>query len=362
MIEYRTAGGSATASEGVLNGLVTPFNVWADIGDVKRGGFKERIAPGTFAKTLQERDIVLINSHDTSQPMARTSIRDGVGSLTLTEDSSAGLRAHAIPVDTSYARDVMACADAGVTRGMSFGFEVIKDSWTDANGNPSDALRGTQRTIQEVRLAEVTTTAFPAYDTTELSARDTINAARGRVPGVRAGEVITAADVRVAKAGYADLETCGECGAADQYGAFCSGCGQPMSEPASAAGKFCSSCGGKVAKRSAHVCGEVRAATVCVDCEKPVSADDKECANCGRELDADDSDGRRSEKRAAVKCPNCGTAIASPSNPGPDGDADSDADDQVIDRSTEPAETTRDEGAALYVRELKARFDEFDAL
>lgn len=178
-IEYRTVGGSATAKDGVLVGLVTPFNVWTTIGDVKRGGFKERISPGTFAKTLQERDVVLIDAHDTGKPMARTSIKEGVGALDLREDPSAGLRAQAIPVDTSYARDVMACAGAGVTRGMSFGFETIKDSWTDDEGRASNPQVGTQRTIHEVRLHEVTTTAFPAYATTELAARDSVAAARG---------------------------------------------------------------------------------------------------------------------------------------------------------------------------------------
>lgn len=234
MIEYRTVGGSATASEGVLNGLVTPFNVWTTIGDVKRGGFKERVAPGTFAKTLQERDVVLIDAHDTSKPMARTSVKDGVGHLALTEVPDTGLRARAIPVDTSYARDVMACADAGVTRGMSFGFEVIKDEWTDDNGRPSDSMRGTQRTIREVRLHEVTTTAFPAYTTTELSARDAVNAARGAVK---------ARKTRAAAASYSDLNTCGDCGAEDQYGAYCASCGKPMSEPDSDADKYCTSCG-----------------------------------------------------------------------------------------------------------------------
>lgn len=239
MIEYRNGSGTASASDGVLNGLVTPFNVWTTIGDVKRGGFKERIAPGTFSKTLQERDVVLVNSHNTGQPMARTSVKDGPGSLALTEDSSAGLRARAVPVDTSYARDVMALTSAGVVRGMSFGFEVIKDSWTDDAGNPSDAMRGTQRTIHEVRLHEVTTTAFPAYATTELSARDAINAARGI---------------------------------------------------------------------------ERRAMATCVDCDKPVSADDTECPNCGRELDASDSDGRRSTRASDDSKPYGDVEYADPKN------------------------------------------------
>jgi hypothetical protein len=160
--------------------LVTPFNVWTTIGDKKRGGFDERMAPGVFAKTLQEQDVVLINAHRTDQPMARTSIPFGsVGGLKLAEARDEGLKAEAIPVDTSYSRDVMACADAGVTRGMSFGFEVIKDEWTDDEGRQALPSNGTKRTVLEVRLHEVTTTAFPAYKTTTLSARESIAAARG---------------------------------------------------------------------------------------------------------------------------------------------------------------------------------------
>lgn len=240
-IEYRTVGGSATVSEGVLNGLVTPFNVWTTIGDKKRGGFDEQVAPGTFKKTLREQDIVLIDAHDTGKPMARTSITEGVGSLMLAEVPARGLTARAEPVDTSYARDVMACADAGVTRGMSFGFEVIKDDWTDDNGNPSDSMRGTKRTIREARLHEVTTTAFPAYATTELSARDSISAAREK---------------RAAKATYSDLHTCADCGSNGQYGAYCGDCGKPMGD-ADSSDDYCTSCGAKLGgKRSEHVCNE----------------------------------------------------------------------------------------------------------
>lgn len=245
-IEYRAVGGSATASEGVLTGLVTPFNVWTDIGDPKRGGFREQIAPGAFKKTLQERDVVLINNHNTGQPMARTSIKDGPGSLALTEDPASGLRMSAQPVDTSYAQDVLKSASAGVIAGMSFGFESVKDDWLDDAGNRSDSMRGTQRIVREAKLPEVTTTAFPAYTTTQLSARDTIAAAR---------------ESRAAKATYSDLHTCAECGASGQYGSFCGDCGKPMGDGESS-NDFCTSCGSKMSgKRSEHVC-ETRSESV----------------------------------------------------------------------------------------------------
>lgn len=244
-IEYRTAAGGVTGDKDTLHGLVTPFNVWTNIGDVKRGGFKERIAPGTFTKTLQERDIVLIHNHNTDLPLARTSVADGPGSMSLRESPSEGLKAVAKPVQTSTGKDVLLLAEAGVIRGMSFGFEVLKDSWTDDEGRSSDALHGTQRTVHEVRLHECTTTAFPAYETTQLSARDSINAARG----------IT--DERAAAASYGDLQTCGECGSTDEYGSFCTGCGGSMSEPDSDddAPAFCGSCG---SERSHKFDGETR--------------------------------------------------------------------------------------------------------
>lgn len=165
-MEYRTSLGNSTAQGNELTGLVTPFNTWTVIGDMSRGGFQERIANGAFTATLQQQDVVLVNSHDTSQPMARMS----AGTLQLSEVANVGLVMRATVANTSYGRDVLELVRAGIVRGMSFGFEVIADDWTDDVGNASDSMRGTQRTIQEIRLFEVTTTAFPAYPTTDLQA------------------------------------------------------------------------------------------------------------------------------------------------------------------------------------------------
>lgn len=242
MIEYRQAAETSTDGD-TLYGLVTPFNTETTIGDVKRGGFYEKVNPGAFTKTLQERDIVLIDAHDTAKPLARTSLPWGVGALELTPDPTAGLRAKAKPVQTSYGKDVLLCADAGVTKGMSFGFEAVKDAWTDDEGRTSDPVRGTHRELLEVRLHEVTTTAFPAYTTSQLSARDAVTAARG-------------AENRAAKASYSDLYTCGSCDATSQYGSFCGGCGGPMGADSDSGNDFCTSCGSPVddSSRSSHVC------------------------------------------------------------------------------------------------------------
>lgn len=237
MIEIRTVAGGVSGDGRSLFGLVTPFNTWTVIGDLKRGGFRERIADSAFTKTLQERDVVLVNGHDVNQPMARMSVPAGDGSLSLTPVSGDGLRCQATPTDTTYARDVLANAKAGVIRGMSFGFEVIKDSWTDEAGNPSDSMRGTNRTVLEVRLHEVTTTAFPAYETTELSARG--SGETERLVRERQGF----AEGRAAAASYADVYTCAECGASSQYGSYCGACGKPMSEPAQDGNAYCTVCG-----------------------------------------------------------------------------------------------------------------------
>lgn len=242
-IEYRTATSGAEATDNTVTGLVTPFNVWTTIGDPSRGGFKERVAPGTFAKTLQERDAVFLFNHNTDMPLARTSVPEGVGSLSLREAASEGLTAVAELVQTSYADDLLKLTRAKVVKGMSFGFEVIKDAWTDDEGRASNASVGTQRTIHEVRLHEVSAVTFPAYTSTTFSARDAVTAARG-------------AENRAAKASYSDLYTCGNCDATSQYGSFCGACGGPMGADSDSGNDYCTSCGAGLddSSRSSHVC------------------------------------------------------------------------------------------------------------
>jgi len=172
-VEFRAIPlGDTQAEDGKLRGVAIRFNSPTQIGDPS-WGFREHFAPGSLTKTLQERDVVLLDNHDQGKPIARKS----AGTLrTVQTDSEMSWDAD--PVDTSYARDAVANVKAKNYGGCSVGFRAIKEDWLDDDGNPSDAFTGTQRIIREAELPEFSVVTFPAYDDTEVSARDMVSAAR----------------------------------------------------------------------------------------------------------------------------------------------------------------------------------------
>ena len=172
--EFRAEGVKADDS-GTLEGLVTPFGEETTIGDMKRGGFREEIAKGAFVKTLQEGDPLLVYQHDLTRPLARKS----AGNLEMHEGEFGGKEGvvmRATPVDTTYAQDLRKLVVAKVVRGMSFGFEVVKDDWYKDDGTRSDKYNGTKRVIRELRCIEASPVTRPAYGGTAISARDEASA------------------------------------------------------------------------------------------------------------------------------------------------------------------------------------------
>jgi HK97 family phage prohead protease len=122
------------------------------------GGFIEYVAPGAFKRSLQARnEIKLLWNHDTSEPLA--SVRGG--SLQLVEDSR-GLKVTAKLPNTTRGRDVAELLRSKVIDSMSFGFNVIKDSWSN---------NGAVRTLESVRLSEVSVVTYPAYTATTATVR-----------------------------------------------------------------------------------------------------------------------------------------------------------------------------------------------
>lgn len=122
------------------------------------GGFREFVAPGAFKRSLQARnEIKLLWNHDTSEPLA--SVRGG--SLQLMEDNY-GLKVTAKLPNTTRGRDVAELLRSKVIDSMSFGFNVIKDSWSN---------NGAVRTLESVRLSEVSIVTYPAYTATSASVR-----------------------------------------------------------------------------------------------------------------------------------------------------------------------------------------------
>lgn len=161
------------SDEGVIFGLAIPYNQETTIGDMRSGGFREQIAPGSATKSLREADIVALFNHDSGKPLGRTS----AGNLTL-KNTARGVEPELKPVDTTYGQDLAKLVRSGVVKGWSFGFEVVKDDWTDDEGKPSNEYSGTNRTIREMKLIEVSPVTFPAYEQTQISSRDAVNAAR----------------------------------------------------------------------------------------------------------------------------------------------------------------------------------------
>lgn len=118
------------------------------------GGFREVIRPGAFKKTLAEGDARCLWAHNTQYVLGRRS----AGTLTF-EDGEDGLRFDCKLSSCSWANDVYETVSRRDAPGVSFGFYVIKDAWTRAEGKKPNL-----RELLEVNLLEVSVgVAFPAY-------------------------------------------------------------------------------------------------------------------------------------------------------------------------------------------------------
>ena len=144
-------------NELVFSGYASVFNSPYSVAD-SRGVYNEIVNRGAFTKTLNEKDDVkfLIN-HD-GIPLARTKS----GTLELREDDK-GLFVKA-KLDESNPRvaEIASALKRGDLSEMSFGFHAIKDEF-DENSEV--------RTLQELRLLDVSVVTWPANPATLASIR-----------------------------------------------------------------------------------------------------------------------------------------------------------------------------------------------
>lgn len=124
------------------------------------GGFRERIAPGAFAKTIQSGDVRALWNHDANIVLGRNKS----GTLRMSEDS-AGLYYECDAPDTQLVRDmVMSPIARGDVNQCSFGFRTIEDKWAKVDGE-------WLRTLLEVELFDVSPVTYPAYASTDVAVR-----------------------------------------------------------------------------------------------------------------------------------------------------------------------------------------------
>lgn len=160
------AGGSfeLRSDDGEMPTLATRFAVfdqWTEINSYFEGRFLERIAPGSFKKTIREsRDqIKVLFQHGRDTVVGDKPL----GPITVLREEPDGPYAEVPLLDTSYNRDLVPGLEAGLY-GASFRFQVVKEKIDQAPKrsvhNP-DGLP--ERTITELRMAEFGPVTFPAY-------------------------------------------------------------------------------------------------------------------------------------------------------------------------------------------------------
>lgn len=162
-LEVRAAEGSAP----VIEGYAAVFNqLSADL-----GGFRERIEPGAFSRSLLDNDIRALWEHNSQYVIGR----NRAGTLALAEDDK-GLSVEVEPPDTGWARDLLKSMKRGDVNQMSFGFFVIRDEWRDEDGL-------VVRVLKEVDLFDVSVVTYPAYPQTSAEARRIVASGRWPVAG-----------------------------------------------------------------------------------------------------------------------------------------------------------------------------------
>lgn len=123
-------------------------------------GMSESIAPGAFSSSLAG-DIRALINHDTTLVIGRTK----AGTLKLREDSR-GLWGHVdINPNDVDAMNLYARVKRGDVDQCSIGFDILSED-TDIREDGS-----VHWTIKDVKLYEVSCCTFPAYESTNISAR-----------------------------------------------------------------------------------------------------------------------------------------------------------------------------------------------
>lgn len=153
--ECRMSGDTLT-----IEGHAAVFGEWSE--DL---GFRERIQRGAFRKTLRSNpDVRFLINHE-GLPLARSTVKEGEGSLRLSEDTT-GLHFSADLVPTTQARDLGMLVDRDVVNQMSFGFSMRDGGVDEWNTDYTE-----RDIVQFGGLFDVSAVTFPAYTQTDASMR-----------------------------------------------------------------------------------------------------------------------------------------------------------------------------------------------
>lgn len=168
------------------------------------GYFDEVIARGAL-DGADLRDVRFLVNHDTSMiPLARSRRNNGNSTMKLSTDFD-GMSMDFVKLDVennSDARALYSAVQRGDITGMSFCFSIDAQEWLDL-----ESEHPTRRITKIGKVVEVSAVTFPAYDSTEISARskEALESARHELESAReqrAKSVDTDDSLELAKAKY----------------------------------------------------------------------------------------------------------------------------------------------------------------
>lgn len=178
-LPFRLSDDDAEGDGQSLEGLAAVFDTPTRI-DSWEGVFDEQIRKGAFRKTIRERTPVMQFDHGRHPLIGSIPL----GVINEMRETDEGLEVSARLTDNWLVQPIRDAISEGAIDGMSFRFEVVREEWRDSAGRllkdegeimqllyrPDD--RGPlQRTLLELKVAELGPVVFPAYRETTVGVR-----------------------------------------------------------------------------------------------------------------------------------------------------------------------------------------------
>lgn len=152
-----------TEQGNIIEGRPIVYNSRTDM-----GWFDEIIEPGALNNS-DLTDVRFLVNHDTNKiPLARSRRNNGNSTMQLTVDNDGmGIRVVLDTENNAEARSLYSAVKRGDISGMSFMFGINDEEWEDL-----DSDHPTRRIKEISVVVEVSAVTFPAYEATEINARD----------------------------------------------------------------------------------------------------------------------------------------------------------------------------------------------
>lgn len=176
-----------------ITGRPIVYNSMTDL-----GYFKEVIEAGALDKT-NLKDVRFLVNHNTDMiPLARSRNNNENSTMQMEVDKDGmAIRVNLDTENNSEARNLYSAIKRGDITGMSFMFTIDKEEWEGL-----DTDMPTRRIKAISQVYEVSAVTFPAYESTEISARDkeALESAKSTLESVRSLESDKAKELELAKA------------------------------------------------------------------------------------------------------------------------------------------------------------------